>query len=388
MKHTVIKIGGSVLRDRSDAPAILDILASYEGPLVVVVSALKGVTDRLCEAAEAPELFAVLIPELRREYRSFAHAFCAPEAAEEAAFLQIDRLLGACQRAGGSRDGTTRILATGERLAAVCIALALLSLGRPAAVLEPGALGLIAASPSPGSEAGEADIAASRPLIRASLAGRDAAVVPGFYGVAEDGTHCLFGRGGSDYSAAVIAACLGAEGCDLIKGVAGFFTADPSLVPGARLVLHLSYSEAEALARGGANILHQGCVEPLREAGVPFRILGGPSLRGETRVGGGFSLAGAGPRAVALMRGPAGCAAITVAGGSAASKSAAIALRALEARGLDACAFVPGADNSSFRFLVEAGRGKEALMAVHDALFARPDKAEQPKGLARVGNLS
>jgi aspartate kinase len=392
MKHTVIKIGGSVLRGPAQATAILDILDSYQGPLVVVVSALMGVTDRLSAAAAEPRLLDQLIPELREEYRLFAHAFAAPPAAEAAACIQIERLLCACPRDAGGCDGRARILATGERLTAVCIALALLALGRPAPVIEPGRLGLVALPSARDREDALADIEASAPRIRASLEGRNLAVVPGFYGRGEDGSCILFGRGGSDYSAAVIAACLGAHGCDFIKGVPGFFTADPALVPEARPVGYLSYAEAEALAHGGAKVLHQGCVEPLREAGVPFRILGGPALGGQTRVGQGTSREGPGPRAVALMSGPVGSAAITVAGGTAASKSAAIALRALEARGLGACAFSPGADSSSFRFLVEAGRGREALEIVHEAFFGplalgldgRPER----EGFAQVGGVA
>jgi aspartate kinase len=385
MGYTVVKLGGSVLRGPADADKVRGTLEGYTGSIVVVVSALKGVTDRLSAASASPALLAALLPQLRLEYRAFARAFRAAPAAEAAALIQIDRLLCACPNGIVARDSLARILATGERLAAVCVSLALVALGRPAPVIEPGRLGLVAAPvgrPVSENEA-EADIPASRPRVRASLAGRDAVVVPGFYCQALDGSFVLFGRGGSDYSAAVIAACLGAEGCDFIKDVGGLYTADPSLVPGARPVGSLSYAEAEALAKGGANILHQGCVEPLREAGVPFKILGGPSLPGQTRVGGTAAIGASGPRALALTRGPAGCAAITVAGGTALSRTAAVALRALEARGLQARAFFPGVDPSSFRFLVEAGRGREALGIVHEALFgSRPLEPEPRPALA------
>lgn len=373
MQHTVIKLGGSVLRGPRDAEAIRGILAGYEGPLVVVVSALKGVTDRLAAASASAALVEGLVAELRQEYLSFARAFGAPVAAQGAAAVQIERLLGELHRLGtdprGFRgpDWRARILAAGERLSAVCVALAFASLGRPAPVIEPGRLGLVA-RPHEGGDA-RADLAASAPRIRSALARIADAVVPGFYGVAQDGSRLLFGRGGSDYSAAVIAACLGARSCDLIKDVAGLFTAAPARVPGARPVVDLSYEEAEALAHGGARILHQSCIEPLREAGVPLRILGGPSLRGQTRVGRERSASAPGPRALALARGPSGSAAITVAGGGAPSKSAAVVLRALEASGLQARAFFPGADSSSFRFLVEARSGDEALRVAHDALF-------------------
>jgi bifunctional aspartokinase / homoserine dehydrogenase 1 len=376
MKHTVIKLGGSVLRGPRDAEAILGLLEGYAGPLLVVVSALKGVTDRLAAAESSPAGGAGLLSRLREEYLDFALAFGAPAAAEAAAARQIERLLAGLGRlldpaepSSARLDRRARVLATGERLSAVCLSLALASLGRPAPVIEPGRLGLAALPCEEDPEDARAELSSSAPRIRAAVSGLDALVVPGFYGVGPDGLHRLFGRGGSDYSAAVIAACLGASSCDLIKDVPGVFTADPSLVAGARPVLELSYAEASALARGGANILHQRCVEPLREAGVPLRILSGSSAGGETRVGREDSIRpGPGPRAVALARGPSGSAAITVAGAGA-SKSAALVLRALESRGLPVRAFYPGPEARSFRLLVEGGRGGEALNVAHDALF-------------------
>ena len=411
MKHIVIKLGGSVLRSPCDARAVLDILAGYPDPIVVVVSALKGVTERLAEVLSATGRRAALISDLRDEYCGFAAAFGAPYAAEAAARMQIERLFGALELlfardaalsasptvGGGKEDGSgeaarifrARVLATGGRLAATCISLALVSIGRPAPVIEPGKLGLVArrsACPSSGREDEAAvDIAASAPRVRAALGvGRSAfgvgqeafwggrsAVVPGFYGVAEDGNPRLFGRGGSDYSAAAIAACLGAASCDLVKDVDGFYTADPALVEGARLVVELSYEEAEALARGGAKILHQSCIAPLRDAGVPLRILGCSSsqVRLATRVGLGRPGGIPGPRGVAMKRGPAGSAEITVAGRGSASRSAAIVLKAFEARGFQARAFFPGTEGASFRLLVEASRGDEALRVAHEALF-------------------
>lgn len=388
---TVLKLGGSVLKGWGDAAAILEILAGYRGPLIVVVSALKGVTDALKEAASRAAqgeggIGVGLVPVIRDRYAELARSFGAPPAAEAAALLRIEELLCALGRAlfalaegpgGEIRNScipaargfiTNRILAIGERLSAVCIALAMTALGRPTPVIEPGRLGIVVV-PN-GNGGATADIAASTPRIKASLAGRDAAVVPGFYGIGADGEPYLFGRGGSDYSAAVVAACLGAARCDFIKDVAGLFTADPDLVPEARPVLELSYDEADALALGGAGILHSGCIEPLREARVPLRVLGGPSHRGQTSIGPVDRGVLPGPRALALAQGPFGSDAITVAGGGASSKAAAQVLRALEARGLQARAFSPGAGGSSFRLLVQAGSGGEALRVAHDALFA------------------
>jgi aspartate kinase/aspartokinase/homoserine dehydrogenase 1 len=405
MKHTVIKLGGSVLRGAGDAQAILDVLDGYKGPLVVVVSALKGVTDRLAVALSSGARRAELVCDLREEYEGFARAFAAPIAAETAALTQIGRLLAGLERLLASGRGSpggldagmdgnerrARVLATGERLSAVCLSLALLSIGRPAPVIEPGRLGLVARRAD--AEDALADMGASAPRVRAALGARDAAVVPGFYGVGEDGVHRLFGRGGSDYSAAVVAACLGARSCDLIKDVAGLYTADPALVRGARPVAELSYEEAEALAQGGARILHQPCVTLLRAAGVPLRILGCSGSRVRTRVGLGCPRGLPGPRALAIKRGPIACAEITVAGFGCASRSAASVLRAFEASGFQARAFFPAPDMASFRVLVEASRGDEALRVAHEALFGerlavRGQEPERRSALAEAGGVA
>ncbi len=232
MKHIVIKLGGSVLRSPCDARAVLDILAGYPDPIVVVVSALKGVTERLAEALSATGRRAALISELRDEYCGFAAAFGAPFAAEAAARMQIERLLGALEllfardaaRSAsptvGGKDAASGEAArssgrassrwgSGSRRPA--ISLALVSIGRPAPVIEPGKLGLVArrsACPSSGREdEAVADIAASAPRIRAALgAVRPARPFSGRAGLLRRrrGRHPrLFGRGGSDYSAAV-----------------------------------------------------------------------------------------------------------------------------------------------------------------------------------------
>lgn len=231
--------------------------------------------------------------------------------------------------------------------------------------MEPRELGLIAREAPEGPLV---DMEVAGPRIRAALGRLSDAVVPGFYGVDEAGRPLLFGRGGSDYSAAVVAAGLGAARCDLVKDVAGFLTADPLLVPNARPVPALSYAEAEALAKGGAKILHHLCVEPLRDAGIPLRIIGRGDPRGETRIG-PRSASREGARAIALASGPAGSARLTVACCGWAAKSAAAVIGALEARGVPARALSMGSDGASFSILVDGSRSEDGLRIAHSALF-------------------
>jgi len=370
MQAIVVKLGGSVLTGARDAHAILDILSSYDCPLVVVVSALKGVTDRLIAArdgAESKGALAELVRELAERHEALVEALRPPTTAHSRALAAIRALsaeLSQLLAGSGGPDRRARIASFGERLSAPCVAAALAALGREAEVLEPHHIGLVAVGPE---EDASADIPASAEAVMRAFAGRAATVVPGFFGFGADGLARLFGRGGSDYSAAAIAACLGARSCDLYKDSAGLLTADPSLVPGARPVRRLSYREAAELARGGAKILHPRAVEPLARAGIPLRILGG---QGEATLVGEAPLEESRlPRAIALGRGPRGTARLTVAGEGSAAGAAAAVLGAFEARGLPARSFSAGRRSASFSVLVDADRGPEALRTAHDVLF-------------------
>ncbi|MBF0469704.1 MAG: aspartate kinase, partial [Desulfamplus sp.] len=96
--------------------------------------------------------------------------------------------------------------------------------------------------------------------------------IPGFFGISESGEITTFGRGGSDYSAAVVAAALKADILEIWKDTEGFMSADPNAVKDAKLIPVLSYEEASELAYSGANILHPRTVEPVRKSGINISI--------------------------------------------------------------------------------------------------------------------
>ncbi len=89
--------------------------------------------------------------------------------------------------------------------------------------------------------------------------------IPGFYGVSERGDVTTFGRGGRDYSAALIAVVPGAESLEVWKDVDGYLSAAPKFIPESQLIPELSYDEAAELSYFGAKILHPRTVEPLRK---------------------------------------------------------------------------------------------------------------------------
>ncbi|HYU80069.1 MAG TPA: lysine-sensitive aspartokinase 3 [Vicinamibacterales bacterium] len=107
-------------------------------------------------------------------------------------------------------------------------------------------------------------------------------VVGGFVGATRDGLTTTLGRGGSDYSAAIVGACLGAAEIQIWTDVDGMLTADPRLVPDPQVVPHLSFAEASELAYFGAKVLHPATIQPAVSRNIPVRILNShrPHARG------------------------------------------------------------------------------------------------------------
>jgi aspartate kinase len=108
------------------------------------------------------------------------------------------------------------------------------------------------------------------------------AVVGGFVGASQAGTTTTLGRGGSDYSAAIVGACLGASEIQIWTDVDGMLTADPRIVADPYVVPHLSFAEASELAYFGAKVLHPATIQPAVARNIPVRILNShrPQARG------------------------------------------------------------------------------------------------------------
>ena len=122
------------------------------------------------------------------------------------------------------------------------------------------------------------------PLMRETTVALRASVLPlldsgrmpvlgGFVGATVDGHTTTLGRGGSDYSGALVGAGIGAEEIQVWTDVDGMLTADPRVIPQPRLVPHLSFAEAAELAYFGAKVLHPSTIHPAVEHNIPVRIL-------------------------------------------------------------------------------------------------------------------
>ena len=131
--------------------------------------------------------------------------------------------------------------------------------------------------------------------LRDALAATGSVVVTQGFIARQPGTGdtALLGRGGSDTSAAIFAARLAAERCEIWTDVPGLFTANPKAIPAARLLRSVDYAEAQELASMGAKVLHPRCIPPVRAAGIPLSVhcTPRPDLPG-SQIGGGASASG------------------------------------------------------------------------------------------------
>lgn len=102
--------------------------------------------------------------------------------------------------------------------------------------------------------------------------GAKAIITQGFFAANPQGDTVLLGRGGSDTSAALLAAILQAKACEIWTDVPGIYTANPHQLPNARLLKQLNYDEAQEIASMGAKVLHPNCLPPVRKAGIPMVV--------------------------------------------------------------------------------------------------------------------
>lgn len=272
----VLKVGGSLLEGGADLRRAASAIAERrraEGPLLVVASALKGVTDQLDLAARQAldrsqnGHLGETLDSLRRRHLELAQGIADDGSALDRVREVLDEaeaLVRSIRAAGDLSDATyARLLCFGERLSVVLLAAAIRAAGQEARPIASEEAGLRAGGPP---RAGSCDLAASAEgfrRIRRGLQDR-VLVLTGFYGIGADGGVVLFGRGGSDNTACAAAAGLEADLLELWKDVPGFMSADPREVRGARVVREITFDEADQLGAYGARIVNHGSLDPLR----------------------------------------------------------------------------------------------------------------------------
>ncbi|HXG56378.1 MAG TPA: aspartate kinase [Vicinamibacterales bacterium] len=374
----VWKFGGASL---ADAPAIekaRGLIARHHGPLVVVASALGGVTDLLLDgahqsAAGATGEGARAAAEFLRRHREVVRALLPPGGARRALLARVDRaareyrdLCGAVGLLGHLAPRASDLLVSrGERMAATILAAALLRAG--GVYVE--ASDLVATDGMHGQAATllAQTTRRARRILRPLLANRHVAVVAGFIGQAPDGSVTTLGRGGSDLTATLLARALGARRVVLWKDVPGILTADPRVVPDARLIPQLHHREAAEVAHYGAKVLHPRSLIPIAGTRTVLRVRSflDPSLPGTEvsarRVGRSSPV-----KALATVHGQA---IVTVAGKGMVGMHgiAARTFAAVDAQRLSVSTIFQGSSESSIGFTLPEGEAARAVAGIRKA---------------------
>lgn len=278
----VIKIGGSTLRSSHSIRKVLAVIESYSEPLVIVISALYGITDELSGALQGILADQNRIPELSsriflRHDRLLRRYVTDPSSCEKAR----QKIKGRLEELENNLRGIhylgeippfvkDRILSFGERLSSLLLSVILGDRGEQNREMLPEDLGLITDGVFNDASV---NFEVSEPRVREQVTKQGChLVVPGFYGHSPEGKTTLFGRGGSDYTAASIARCIQARQLDIYKDVTGFMTIDPKGFAEAKTIDYLSYEEAAELSYFGAKILHPRTFEPLIDRGISLRL--------------------------------------------------------------------------------------------------------------------
>jgi len=277
----VLKFGGTSVEDAvafERVAAIVSARAHAGTRLVVVVSALSRMTDALLTAVTRRS--AEGLPPLIERHRAIAAALLPREHVSgferelEAASAEIARLLERVRREPDDEAALRdEVVSYGERLSSSLLARVLAESQQPAECVD--ARRCILTDEAFGRAVPDVLETARRTqaIIGPLLEERRIPVLGGFIAAATTGRTTTLGRGGSDYTAALVGAALDATEIQIWTDVAGVLTADPRVVPGARTIPNLSYAEASELAFFGAKVLHPKTIQPALERSVPVRIL-------------------------------------------------------------------------------------------------------------------
>lgn len=270
-----MKFGGTSVGSAANIQRVREILSGVPGDVVVVVSALGGITDRILRtarlAAGGDPSFRSELHGIRERHLEVIHdLFEAPQrsdvsATSEAILGELELVLTGIALVGELTPKTLdRILGMGERISCRIIA----------AFLEAGladSADLIITD----SHYGKAtvDFRETNARIRDAFEGfRGRRVMPGFIARNSNGDYTTLGRGGSDFTAAIVAAALKAEALEIWTDVDGFMTADPRVISSAYTIPALTYAEAMELSNFGAKVVYPPTILPVYKKDIPVHI--------------------------------------------------------------------------------------------------------------------
>ena len=284
----VMKFGGTSVGDEAAIREVVRIVSEEHESwprLVVVTSAMSGVTNLLLDTAARAiggDTRSVLLAARELREKHFAVVERLIPAGEELAAVKgeisglIDGFTNLCQAIAVLGEASPRALdaiaGTGERLAVRLLSAAFNAQGEPAKYVEATELIVTDAHFQSAHPDFEATTRRTQSTLHAVMDAGMVPVVTGFIAATPDGITTTLGRGGSDYSAAILGAVLPATEVWIWTDVDGVMTADPRLVPNARTIPVLTYREIAELAYYGAKVVHPKTIRPVIEAGIDLRV--------------------------------------------------------------------------------------------------------------------
>jgi diaminopimelate decarboxylase/aspartate kinase len=279
----VAKFGGTSVATRARWEAIQRIAAAHRARgrrVLIVVSALSGVTDLLKAIAETrgdeARCREAQVGIVERHHALHRALELPTRNALDGWLARLDQLIADPRRGSGALDWQAEVFALGELMSSTLGAAFLTARGLPTRWLD--ARDYLRAVPLANQGAWARYLSASvpaapDPALPGALADLgEVFITQGFIARNDGGETVLLGRGGSDTSAGCFGALLKAECVEIWTDVPGMFSANPRVVPEARLLARLGYEEAQEIATTGAKVLHPRSLGPLRRAGVPLVI--------------------------------------------------------------------------------------------------------------------
>ncbi|MBM3898228.1 MAG: aspartate kinase [Thaumarchaeota archaeon] len=280
----VMKFGGSSVGEGKKIRNVAEIVKHNSSSIVIVTSAMNGVTDQLLgiveKARKGESSNAVLDTLQKRHEQAIVDAITKVEIrsrVKQEVLELFQRLKSIVESGTILKELTPRskdyILSFGERLAAPILAGTLEDLGLRSLHLTGGEAGIIT-----DDSFGEATplMNMTRQKVKNTLepilANGVIPVLTGFIGATQNGDISTIGRGGSDYSATIIGSCINADEVWIWTDVDGLMTADPKIVKNCRLIPQISYAEAAEMVILGAKAMHPRALEPATEKSIPIRI--------------------------------------------------------------------------------------------------------------------
>ncbi len=288
MALLVMKFGGSLTADAKKLSRVAQVIAAESlawDQLVVVVSAMAGVTDALRRALDLAETqnpggYRRVIALMRERHQTMIEELFSASGIRQQLLDVLDRqlfeVMNVCDQAVRARTAPPRerdaAMACGEQIMGHILTALVRQEGLMAARVESESLIITDESHQNANPLTDLIDERVERLLRPVLEAKITPIVPGFVGATRKGAITTLGRGGSDYTATLLAAALRAEEVWLWTNVDGIMSTDPAWVPGARVIPALSYQEVEELAYFGTRVLHPDAIEPLIPRGIPLRV--------------------------------------------------------------------------------------------------------------------